>query len=308
MLQQNVLRTFDLTKTYGKQSALNHVNISIKKGDIYGLIGRNGAGKTTLIRAITGLISPNEGVIELFSKKDKIDIEKQRRRMGCIIESPSLYPSYTAYQNMKVRQLMLGKADEDRILEILKIVGLDKTGKKKVKNFSLGMKQRLGLGLALLTSPDFLILDEPTNGLDPEGIKEMRHLLQELNEHYQITILISSHILGELSKVATRYGVMNQGVLVDEFTQRELETRCRQYLKIRLDQLPKATVFIENKLKTSNYNVVDEETIHLYDYLEQSGLVCLALAEEGINVRTIESKGEDLESYFLHLMGGQGHE
>ena len=136
----------------------------------------------------------------------------------------------------------------------------------------------------------------------------MRHLLQELNEHYQITILISSHILGELSKVATRYGVMNQGVLVDEFTQRELETRCRQYLKIRLDQLPKATVFIENKLKTSNYNVVDEETIHLYDYLEQSGLVCLALAEEGINVRTIESKGEDLESYFLHLMGGQGHE
>ena len=299
-----VLRTFDLTKIYHEQTALDHVNMSIKKGDIYGLIGRNGAGKTTLIRTITGLVSPNEGVIELFSHKDTDEIHKHRRRIGSMIEAPSLYPTYTAYQNMKVRQLMLGTPEEERIDEILQTVGLAHTGKKKVKNFSLGMKQRLGLGLSLLSNPDFLILDDPTNGLDPEGIREIRRLLQDLNENYHITILISSHILGELSKIATRYGVMNQGVLVDEFTNQELETRCRQYLRVKVDRMEKATFVLENKLQTIDYKVIDEETLHIYTLLDRSGEICLAFAQDDVKVESIESKGDDLESYFLNLMGG----
>jgi len=306
-LQNYVLRTFNLTKKYGEQFALDHVNMTIKKGDIYGLIGRNGAGKTTLIRTITGLVSKSEGAIELFSHKEEKEIRQQRRRIGSIIEAPSLYLSYTAYQNMKVRQLMLGIPEEERIEQILKTVGLADTGKKKVKNFSLGMKQRLGLGLALLSNPDFLILDEPTNGLDPEGIREFRRLLRELNESYNITILISSHILGELSKIATRYGVIYNGVLVDEFTNQELATRCRKYLQIQVDDIERATFVLENKLQTSDYRVKDGEILHIYDLLDQSGNICLALAQEGVKVFTIESKGDDLESYFLNLMGGLQH-
>ncbi|GEL77651.1 ABC transporter ATP-binding protein [Tenuibacillus multivorans] len=306
-MQNHVLRTFDLTKKYGEQTALDHVNMTIEKGDIYGLIGRNGAGKTTLIRTITGLVSKSEGAIELFSHKEAKEIHRQRRRIGSIIEAPSLYPSYTAYQNMKVRQLTLGTPEEERIDKILKTVGLAATGKKKVRNFSLGMKQRLGLGLALLSNPDFLILDEPTNGLDPEGIREIRRLLLDLNESYNITILISSHILGELSKIATRYGVIHDGVLVDEFTNRELEMRCRQYLRLQVNDIERATFVLENKLQTTDYQVKDGEVLHIYDLLDQSGNICLVLAQEGVKVLTIESKGDDLESYFLNLMGGLQH-
>lgn len=306
-MQNHVLRTFDLTKKYREQVALNHVNMTIEKGDIYGLIGRNGAGKTTLIRMITGLVAPSEGSMELFTQTVESAIRHHRRRIGSIIESPSLYPSYTAYQNMKVRQLTLGIPDEKRITEVLNTIGLADTGNKKVKNFSLGMKQRLGLGLALLSNPDFLILDEPTNGLDPEGIREMRHLLKELNESYNITILISSHILGELSKIATRYGVIHNGDLVDEFTKRELETRCRQYLRVQVDHIEKATFVLENKLQITDYEVMDEETLHIYELLARSGDICLALARDGVRVATIESKGDDLESYFLNLMGGLQH-
>ncbi|WP_088051651.1 ABC transporter ATP-binding protein [Virgibacillus dakarensis] len=306
-MQNHVLRTFDLTKKYREQAALNHVNMTIEKGDIYGLIGRNGAGKTTLIRMITGLVAPSEGSIELFTQTVESAIRHHRRRIGSIIESPSLYPSYTAYQNMKVRQLTLGIPDEKRITEVLNTIGLADTGNKKVKNFSLGMKQRLGLGLALLSNPDFLILDEPTNGLDPEGIREMRHLLKELNESYNITILISSHILGELSKIATRYGVIHNGDFVDEFTKRELETRCRQYLRVQVDHIEKATFVLENKLQITDYEVMDEETLHIYELLDRSGDICLAFAQDGVKVATIESKGDDLESYFLNLMGGLQH-
>jgi len=286
---------------------LNHININIEKGDIYGLIGPNGAGKTTLIRAVTGLVSSNRGSIELFSHTESALIRQHRGKMGCVIEAPSIYPQFTAYQNMKIRQLTAGIPEEDKIKEILQIVGLPHTRKKKVKNFSLGMKQRLGLGLALLTSPDFLILDEPTNGLDPEGIQEMRHLILELNENHHITILISSHILGELSKVATRYGIIHEGKLVDEFTNRELEERCRRYLRITVDHIEKACNVLETKLQTNNVQVIDEGTLHIFDHLDRSGDICLALAQEGIKVFTIESKGEDLESYFLSLMGGLQH-
>ncbi len=306
-MKSYVLRTFGLTKKYGGQTSLDHVNMTIEQGDIYGLIGRNGAGKTTLIRTITGLAAPSEGEIELFSQKGAVEINRHRRRIGSIIETPSLYPAYTAYQNMKVRQLTLGTPEKERIAQILKTVGLADAGKKKVKHFSLGMKQRLGLGLALLSNPDFLILDEPTNGLDPEGIREIRRLLQDLNQNYNMTVLISSHILGELSKIATRYGVIHNGVLIDEFTHNELTTRCRKFLQVQVDHIEKATFVLENKLKTTDYRVVDEETLHIYDHLNRSGDICLALAREGVKVAMIESKGDDLESYFLNLMGGFQH-
>lgn len=302
-MAEYILRTIDLTKHYGQNIAVNHVNMKIKKGDIYGFIGRNGAGKTTTIRMITGLVTPSRGEIELFSQK----CENNRLglpRIGSIIEHPALYPDFTAYENMELRSKLLGLPDKKVIHEVLEIVQLSDTGKKKAKNFSLGMRQRLGLALALLGNPDLLILDEPTNGLDPEGIVEMRMLLKRLNEEQGITILISSHILGELSKLATRYGVINNGTLVEEFTARELEVKCRKYLEITVNDSAVASFVLENTFNTKNYDVLPNHTIKVYDLLDMSGEICLELAKRNVKIFSIASKGDDLEEYFMKLMGG----
>ena len=224
-MAEYIMQTFGLTKKYGEIISVSNLNMKIKKGDIYGFIGRNGAGKTTTIRMITGLVTPTSGEIELFAHKSEKIINAGLPRIGSIIEHPALYTDFTAYENMELRGKLLGIPDKKVIHSILETVELSEVGKKKVKNFSLGMRQRLGLALALLGNPDFLILDEPINGLDPEGIVEMRKLLKRLNEEQGITILISSHILGELSKLATRYGVINNGTLVEEFTEKELELK-----------------------------------------------------------------------------------
>lgn len=306
-MTEYILQTFGLTKQYGNNTAVNNVNMSIEKGDIYGFIGRNGAGKTTVIRMITGLVSPTEGEIELFSKKGKKNNNIGLPRIGSIIEHPALYNDFTAFENMELRGKLLGIPNKKIIGDLLKTVGLSHVDKKKVKNFSLGMKQRLGLALALLGNPDFLILDEPTNGLDPEGIVEMRKLLKKLNVEQGITILISSHILGELSKLATRYGIINKGILVEEFTNKELELKCKNYLSIKVSDSAKTSFILEEVFNTINYEVLPNNTIKIYDLLDMSGEICLELAKNNVKIYVIESKGDDLEEYFMKLMGGKNH-
>lgn len=219
-----VLRTNHLTKQYRHRPAVQNLSMTIHEGDIYGFIGKNGAGKTTLIRMITGLAAPSDGTILLFGSSD---LKKARRQIGTVIESPAIYPGMTARENLIVQYRLLGIRDESQADAILTLVGLADTGNKKAKNFSLGMRQRLAIALALVGNPRFLVLDEPTNGLDPEGIKEIRELILRLNRDRKITVLISSHILGELSKFATRYGIIHQGRLIDEFTEEQLQERCR---------------------------------------------------------------------------------
>ena len=306
-MTEYILQTFGLTKKYGEVTSVSNLNMKIKKGDIYGFIGRNGAGKTTTIRMITGLVTPTSGEIELFSHKGGKNINAGLPRIGSIIEHPALYTDFTAFENMELRGKLLGIPDKKAIHNILETVELSEVGKKKVKNFSLGMRQRLGLALALLGNPDFLILDEPINGLDPEGIVEMRKLLKRLNEEQGITILISSHILGELSKLATRYGVINDGTLVEEFTAKELELKCRRYLRLKVSDSSVASFIMEDIFKTTNFEVQPDNVIKLYDLIDMSGEICLELAKNNVKIYSIESKGNDLEDYFMKLMGGNNN-
>lgn len=299
-----VLKTNNLTKQYGQTFAVHHVDMKIKKGEIYGFIGKNGAGKTTLMKMIAGIASPTEGDFELFGSSD---LNKQRKRIGASIENPSIYPYLTAAQNLEVYCLLLGISDKEVIPKTLKLVNLENTGKKIAKNFSLGMKQRLEIGIALLGNPDFLILDEPINGLDPEGIKQIRELLIALNKEKQITILISSHILGELEKFATYYGIINNGILVEQFSKEELESRCKRSIRLKVDFVERATRVLEEKLNTKNYDILPENTIRLFDYVEDAGLVNTTLAQENITISELVVQDQDLEGYFMELMGGEGH-
>ena len=230
-----VLQTNKLTKKYGKFYALNELNMNVPKGSIYGFIGQNGAGKSTLIRLICGLQEPSKGTYSIYGVKNRRkDLVKARRRMGAVVETPAIYLDMTAEDNLKQQCLVLGLPSFNSIPEILELVGLSNTGKKKAKNFSLGMKQRLGIAVALMGNPDFLVLDEPTNGLDPYGIIEMRELILKLNREYKITVLISSHILDELSRFATHYGFIHHGCMVKEISAAELENESLEQYYINL--------------------------------------------------------------------------
>lgn len=299
-----ILETNELTKLYGGRAAVNQVSLHVKEGDIYGFIGKNGAGKTTFMRLVTGLARPDKGNMTLFGGRD---FAGSRRRIGSMIEYPSLYPNMTARQNLEAHRLLLGIPEKSSVDEALQTVRLAETGNKKVKHFSLGMRQRLGIAQCLLGHPDFLILDEPINGLDPTGIKEIRDLLLTLNGEKGITILLSSHILGELAKIATCYGIINQGVLVDEFSKDELQTRCRRCLRIQVDDVKKAAQVLESILKTDQFDVLPDQTIRLFGYLEDSGMVNTTLVQNGVTVRTIAPAGQDLEGYFMQRMGGYGN-
>lgn len=297
---QTILKTRRLTKSFGKKLAVNEVNMEIKKGDIYGFIGKNGAGKTTLLRTIVGLAAPTSGTLELFNSAD---LDKGRRKIGSVIEYPAFYPHFTARKNLEIQKILLGNVKDDEIDEILKIVGLGDTANKKAKSFSLGMKQRLAIAIALIGSPEFLILDEPINGLDPTGVKDVRDLILHLNKEFGITVLISSHILEELSKVATRYGVIADGVLVDQFSKKELEARVQKFMEIEVDDIEKATNIIKSNIEISKIDVVDDK-IRIYDHLEDSGMINSTLSQNGVIVKSLSSRGEDYESYFIKLIGG----
>ena len=301
-----VLTTSGLSKKYGKFQALNDLTMHIPKGAIYGFVGRNGAGKTTLIRLICGLQEPTQGAYSIYGidYTDKA-ISKSRRRMGAVVETPSIYLDMTAEDNLKQQALILGLPSYDSIPEILKLVGLDNTGKKRVRNFSLGMKQRLGIAVALMGNPDFLVLDEPVNGLDPQGIIEIRELILKLNKEKQITVLISSHILDELSRLATHYGFIDKGHLVKEISAAELEAACRKCIKVEVTDT-KALVRVLDA-EGLEYEVISDNIANIYGKVNLSQLV-LSLAKEDCELISSHEQDESLENYFINLVGGENNE
>lgn len=304
-MAEYILRTNSLTKKYKNDFALKDVNVTIRRGEIYGLIGQNGAGKTTMLRLITGLAFPTNGSIELFESNRMIDAQK---RMGAIIENPALFPNMTAYENLEVQRLQKGIPGKECIEKALDLVGLKDTGRKKVKNFSLGMKQRLGLALALLSDPEFIILDEPTNGLDPMGIVELRELLKKLNREKGLTVLISSHILSELYQLATKFGIIHRGQLMEELTAQQLDEKCRQYLRIKVDEPTKGVTILEERLATNDFEVLPDGTIKLYSYLNDVHFVSKTLTNHGLIIEHLSQNGDSLENYFTKLVGGEENE
>lgn len=298
-----ILKTEKLTKIYGGIKAVNEVSMRVRKGDIYGFIGKNGAGKTTFMKMISGLATPTAGSMELFGKSD---LEQARKRIGTLIENPGVYPNMTAEENLEIVRRNLGIPERAATREMLEFVGLDSAGKKKVKNFSMGMKQRLGLAVSLIRNPDFLVLDEPINGLDPAGIKEVRELLLKLNREKQITILISSHILGELSKVATRYGIIRDGVLMEEFGAKELEERCRKCQKITVNDVGLAASILEKKLSISNYDVLEGNVLRIFERIEDAAQINRDLITGGVEITESCLSGLDLEGYFMDLLENGG--
>lgn len=301
-LNELLLSTKNLTKKYGRHNAVDQVDIHIKKGAIYGFIGRNGAGKTTCLKMISGLSKPTSGTIEMFGYSGK-ELKQIRSRVGCLIEAPGLYGGMNAYENLNIKCKLFGIKKKGYIEDILRTVGLEDVGKKKTKQFSLGMKQRLGIGLALVGEPDLLVLDEPINGLDPQGIAEVRDTIQKLRDERNMTILISSHLLEELSRIATDYGIIHNGSLLQELTREELMKHCSERIEITLEH-PKQALPVLDRMGFNNYQVTDKSHIHIFERLNESASINMELAKEGIPVRGISITSEELETYFLNLTGG----
>lgn len=301
---QNILETNNLVKKYRKFTALDGLTMHVPKGSIYGFVGRNGAGKTTLIRMICGLSFPASGEFTLYGKSGS-ELPAARRRLGAVVETPSIYLDMTAGDNLKQQYRIIGLPSFDGIPELLKLVGLSNTGNKKAKNFSLGMRQRLGIAIALCGNPDFLILDEPVNGLDPQGIVEIRELILKLNRERQITVLISSHILDELSKLATHYGFIDKGKIVKEISAEQLEKECRKSARVRVSSTSKlATAF--DKTGTE-YSIIDSENADIYGEIEITALTETLKAAD-CKLYSLNEHDESLEAYFINLIGGESHD
>lgn len=301
-----VLTANALTKTYQQYKALNGLSMRIPKGAIYGLVGKNGSGKTTLIWLICGLQNPTSGDYALYGIDSRSrEILKSRRRMGAVVETPSIYMDMTAQDNLMQQYRVLGLPSMDGVKELLKLVGLEKTERKKVKNFSLGMKQRLGIAVALAGDPDFLVLDEPVNGLDPQGIVEMRELILKLNRERSITVLISSHFLDELSKLATHYGFIEAGYMVKEISTQELEAACRKCVRIEATDT-KALARVLDAM-SAEYKILSETQADVFARLNVSQLT-LALARMGCEVLSMQERNESLESYYISIVGGGARE
>ncbi|HIB1872905.1 TPA: ATP-binding cassette domain-containing protein [Enterococcus faecium] len=299
---ETVLKATGITKKYGAAKALDKVSIEIKRGMIYGLIGENGAGKSTFMRTIMGLISIDEGSIELFGTTD---FQAARRRMGQSIETPALYPELTARDNLRIQAANGGVSDRE-IEDLLKLMRLENTGKKKAKNFSLGMRQRLAIANALITNPEFLILDEPTNGMDPAGMAEMREIIQRLVKERGITVLLSSHLLDELSQIATHYGILHEGHLIKELSKEELAQESRQFIKIDTSATEQAVTVLDS-LGYRDYFVQSSRVIQLFEGIDQVAAINQALVEAKVPVDGIHLVGQKLEDYFLQLTGGKTH-
>lgn len=301
-----LLSTNCLTKQYGRHNAVEQVSLHVRQGDIYGLIGRNGAGKTTLLKIISGLAASTDGDFSLFGYGGK---EKRQvmHRIGTLIEAPGIYPNHSAAENLKLKCIAMGVRDKEVVPRLLKTVGLNDAGRKRVKNFSLGMKQRLGIALALVGEPDLVVLDEPINGLDPQGIVEIRETIERLNREQNITFIISSHILEELSKVATNYGIIHNGRLLEELTREELLQKCSEHIELKSDDTAKACTVLE-AMGIQKYKVVDKDTIQIFERLSDGGEIAIKLAENGVKTLGISVKNEALEDYYLNLTGGNGND
>lgn len=297
-----VLKANALTKNYKHYKALDGLSMNVPRGAIYGFVGKNGAGKTTLIRLICGLQEPTSGDYTLYGRKNtEREIMNSRRRMGAVVETPSIYLNMTAEDNLRQQYRILGLPSYDGLGEILKLVGLEDTGKKKARNFSLGMRQRLGIAIALVGSPDFLVLDEPVNGLDPQGIIEIRELILKLNREEQITVLISSHILDELSRLATHYGFIDKGHIVREISAGDLEAACRKCVRLEVTNVQALSRVLDGM--GVEYNILSDRAADVYAKVNVSRLT-LALAEESCEVLSMQERNESLESYYVSLVGG----
>lgn len=298
-----VLETNALTKHYRAFPALSSLSMHVPKGAIYGFVGRNGAGKTTLIRLICGLQEPTAGGYTLYGVGNReAGIFRCRRRMGAVVETPSIYLDMTARENIRQQYLLLGIPSEEGIGELLQLVGLSDTGRKKARHFSLGMRQRLGIAVALAGSPDFLVLDEPTNGLDPQGIVEMRELILTLNRTHGITVLISSHNLDELSRLATHYGFVDGGRMIREMSAGELEKLSRKCVCVEVSDGKALARLMEER--GEEYRMLDDTHARIYADIPVSGLVA-ALARENCTLMSFTENDESLESFYMNLVGGE---
>lgn len=301
---KEVIKTYGLSKQYKNFDALKEININVKQGDIYGLVGDNGAGKTTLLRILTGQSLSSEGSFELFSTSNDKDLKEVKKHIGVIIESPSFYPNLTIEKNLEYYRIQRGIPGKDKVGKALREVNIYEARKKKFSQLSLGMKQRLGLALCIMGDPELLILDEPINGLDPSGIIEIRNLLLRLNKEKNITILISSHILLELANIATCYGFLNKGRLVKEISARELNENCKSYLEIKVTNANKLAALLEERLGYSDYKVLPQDVIQLFDEDRNPEKVSELIIKNGIGLSSLEEKTIDLENYYMSLMGG----
>lgn len=288
-----IMTTTNLTKTYGSKDAAKDINIHIREGEIYGLIGRNGAGKTTIMRMLSGLSTPTSGSYELNTDGG----------VGVLIESPGIYPKLSAYENLKIKAIALGCYSDKYITDLLATIGLENTGKKEAGSFSLGMRQRLGIGLALVGNPKIIILDEPINGLDPQGIVEVRHTLEKLKKESKITIMISSHILDELGKLADSYGIIHAGKIVDEFSLDELHKRCGQYVSVSTGDNQKAAELLKNA-GYGDVELNEDGYLHVDGCVEKSAEINKMLVGSGLDVKEIIIRNISLEDYYLSVTGG----
>ncbi|WP_101773276.1 ABC transporter ATP-binding protein [Peptostreptococcus faecalis] len=306
-MSEYVLETRQLTKKYRGIKALDNISISLKPGKIYGLIGRNGAGKTTFMRMIAGLSFATEGNYSLFGQSGA-KIKDARKRIGFMIEYPAINTSMTAKDNMSLHRMIKGIPNKEKEDELLDLVGLRNSDKKKTRNFSLGMKQRLGIAIALVGSPEFLVLDEPINGLDPMGIVDIRNLLKYLCEEKNITILLSSHNLSELYQVATDYIILDSGRVVKQITSKELDEECREYIFLRTNNPEKSVSIIESELNIDNYMVMPDKSIHLYNCVDKLEEIAEILHINDIVVTELSVRANSLEKYYMNLVGEDKHD
>lgn len=299
-----VLQTVGLTKQYGTQFAVNNLNMHVEKGKIYGLLGRNGAGKTTAMRMITGLLHPTAGEVILFGEKMKAPTRQCFSRIGALIESPAFYENLTARENLKILGDLRGIQSKEAIENALKLVNLDKETKKKVKQFSLGMKQRLGIAMVMMHEPEFIILDEPTNGLDPIGIQQIRLLIKRLSAEKGVTILICSHILSEIEQMADKVGIIDKGVLVEELTMEEIRCRNRHYVKLTVSSVSRTIPLLEKKLDIHDFEIINDKELKIFELEVDLAQVNRVLVMNEIGVSELSVKKGNLEEYFLQLTGG----
>lgn len=296
-----IVETRDLCKSFKHHRAVKHLDMKIKKGSIYGFIGRNGAGKSTTLKMICGLSKPSSGEILLFGGERTAFTY---RSIGALIEQAGLFPDLSAKENMCLKATGLGLSSFQSVEDLLQLVGLAHTKHKPIKKFSVGMKQRLGIAMALLGNPDLLILDEPLNGLDPEGIKEMRDILLNLNQHHGITMIISSHMLGELEKIATCYGMIKDGELIEQISADELKEVCKSYLAIQVNDIAAACALLENELHINDYKVQEQQKIWIFEE-QKSEEINSCFLQHGIIISQMYYQRQDLETYFLHKIGGE---
>ena len=292
----------NISKAYGKKNVVDNFSLNIKKGHICGLIGPNGAGKTTIMKILAGLTFQSKGEVRFF-ESDNLD--EGRARMSFMIETPIIYAGMTARDNLQYIRYLRGYPDECRVDEILNIVGLSDTGNKPAKKFSLGMKQRLGIGMAMLQKPEVMVLDEPVNGLDPEGIVEVRQLVKRMSDEFGMTVLISSHLLTELSELCTDFSIINHGRLVENLRRDELLVKCKGHISLKTNDINRTVAILEDKLSIADYKVIHGEEIHIFEKLSEIDYISKTVTDNGLIIRKLNEEGQNLEEYYIEKVGGE---